>query len=142
MKTKSQTLIDYNWKSLSDRIEGVLELLQWEYDIVGMISAHREYNFYATIFYQKKEPVIDWSQCCICRPELDKPDHYCAQHVPVGAPIPGGCVSVPNGPAIEGRAIPVISSITPSESERSQEELEPLPEEEYTPKNPGWFHVG
>src|SRR5258708_19889851 len=98
MKTKSQTLIDYNWKSLSDRIEGVLELLQWEYDIVGMISAHREYNFYATIFYQKKEPVIDWSQCCICRPELDKPDPYSPHHLPFALPLPAAFHSSPNCP--------------------------------------------
>jgi len=161
---KSLILVDRKWMSLTERIEGMLELYSKEHNIVGLISAQREGIFFASIFYEvkspTKEPAVAAKVLPIdgCRfhssPGITVKDHTgktieveCAacydeegSYTCVRSAhkiMPGGCVSVPDGPAIENHAVPVISSITPTESEKAQAELEPLPSGQ-----PGRYHVG
>jgi len=123
MKIQVSKFLDYDWTSLIERMQGVIELLKKEHTIIGITTMHASHLYHGVIFYEvtpeRKQPAVAAKVIPI--------DRWVSANVN-GKPYirdgelvaPGGCVSLPDQHFEDNQK--VLKTL----SEQLQEDLEPI----------------
>lgn len=121
MKIHTQKFSDRSWFNLTERMRETMESLASEYILLNTSTAYNGDIFFAVVFYGELETLTTTKVAKVIPFNTPAPN--------LNFPIPGGCVSIPE--SLDHRAcdhtIGCIATPVKTESERLQEELEPLP---------------